>query len=84
MDRLPGLMQDHVRAYLRADNTLPLSKLLAYKIDVWFSTNPYSKTLSLLYLTLALVYLGGLGIYAVSGESVYDAFWQVLFSHKFA
>ena len=33
--------------------------------------------LSLLYLTLALVWIGGLGIFAVTGESLYDAFWQV-------
>ena len=38
----------------------------------------YSKVLALLYLTLALVWLGGLGIFAVTGESLYDAFWQVL------
>lgn len=37
----------------------------------------YSKPLSLLYLTLALVWVGGLGIFAVTGESLYDAFWQV-------
>ena len=35
--------------------------------------------LSLLYLTLALVWIGGLGIFAVTGESLYDAFWQVRF-----
>ena len=37
----------------------------------------FSKPLSLLYLTLALVWMGGLGIFAVTGESLYDAFWQV-------
>ena len=37
----------------------------------------FSKVLSLLYLTLALVWIGGLGIFAVTGESLYDAFWQV-------
>ena len=37
----------------------------------------FSKVLALLYLTLALVWLGGLGIFAVTGESLYDAFWQV-------
>ena len=37
----------------------------------------FSKVLSLLYLTLALVWVGGLGIFAVTGESLYDAFWQV-------
>ena len=37
----------------------------------------FSKVLALLYLTLALVWVGGLGIFAVTGESLYDAFWQV-------
>lgn len=37
----------------------------------------FSKVLSLLYLTLGLVWIGGLGIFAVTGESLYDAFWQV-------
>lgn len=36
----------------------------------------FSKVLSLLYLTIGLVWLGGLGIFAVTGESLYDAFWQ--------
>jgi len=39
----------------------------------------FSKVLSLLYLTLALVWVGGLGIFAVTGESLYDAFWQVCY-----
>ena len=38
----------------------------------------WSKTLALLYLTLGLIYCGGLGIYAVSGASLYDAFWQAV------
>ena len=40
--------------------------------------------LSLLYLTLALVWIGGLGIFAVTGESLYDAFWQVGVPRKHA
>ena len=38
----------------------------------------WSKTLALLYLTMGLIYCGGLGIYAVSGASLYDAFWQAV------
>ncbi|EIE23062.1 hypothetical protein COCSUDRAFT_584, partial [Coccomyxa subellipsoidea C-169] len=38
----------------------------------------FSKVLSLLYLTIGLVWLGGLGIFAVTGESLYDAFWQAI------
>ncbi|KAK9820268.1 hypothetical protein WJX72_008313 [[Myrmecia] bisecta] len=52
--------------------------LLAYRVDAWFSTNAYAKILSLLYLTLALIYLGGLGLYAASGVSLHDAFWQAV------
>jgi hypothetical protein len=39
----------------------------------------FSKVLALLYLTLGLVIVGGLGIFAVTGESLYDACWQVRF-----
>ena len=51
--------------------------LQAYKTDTWFSTNAWSKPLSLLWATLAVVILGGLGIYVVSGTSLYNACWQV-------
>jgi hypothetical protein len=54
------------------------SKLLAYRLDFWLSTNPYSKILSLLYLTIALVVIGSLGIYIVSGEPFYEAFWEAI------
>ena len=37
--------------------------------------------MALLWLILALIYLGGLGIYTVSGRSLFDAFWVVRFSH---
>ena len=43
-----------------------------------FTTNPYSKPLLLLYLTLALVFLGATGIFAVSRESFYEAFWEAI------
>jgi hypothetical protein len=41
----------------------------------------FSKVLALLYLTLGLVIVGGLGIFAVTGESLYDACWQVRGHH---
>jgi len=56
----------------------PLSKRIAYRIDTWFSTNPYSKTMALLYLTLALVAFGGLALYAVSTEPLDTAVWESL------
>ena len=43
-----------------------------------FTTNPYSKPLLLLYLTLALVFLGATGIFAVSRESFYEAVWEAI------
>ena len=43
-----------------------------------FTTNPYSKPLLLLYLTLALVFVGATGIFAVSRESFYEAFWEAI------
>ncbi len=54
-----------------------------WSISMCLRTGPlvcsFSKVLSLLYLTLALVWVGGLGIFAVTGESLYDAFWQVCY-----
>lgn len=42
-----------------------------------FSRNPWAKALSLIYVTLALIYIGGLGMYAVSGQPLHEAFWEV-------
>ena len=58
-----------------------MSKLLAYSADGWFSTNPYSKTLALGFLTVYIVFLGTLTIYVVTGDSLYAAFWQVSSKH---
>ncbi|KAJ1450332.1 hypothetical protein M885DRAFT_448106 [Pelagophyceae sp. CCMP2097] len=56
--------------------TPPMRKLVAYRIDCWFSSNPNSKSLALLYLSLALVVYGGGFLYAVSatgfGESLFE------------
>ena len=48
----------------------------ADNLDRWFSTQRNAKPLTLLYLTVGLVYLGGLGIYIATGHSLYDSFWQ--------
>ena len=79
IDNLPPAITRRVEIFLGhgGDSRAKLSKRIAYRLDTWFSTNAYSKTLTLLYITMALVYLGGLGIYAVSGQSLYNAFWQV-------
>ena len=42
-----------------------------------FSKNEWSKIIALLGLALVLIYLGGLGLYSVSGRSLGDAFWEV-------
>lgn len=55
-----------------------LSKLVAYRLDRWFSTNPYSKTLALLYVTLAMIVAGGLGIFTLSKISLDDALWEAI------
>eukprot|EP00873_Tetraselmis_striata_P002629 jgi/Tetstr1/422893/TSEL_013677.t1 len=55
-----------------------LSKLVAYRLDRWFSTNPYSKTLALLYVTLAMIVIGGLGIFTLSKISLDDALWEAI------
>ena len=57
---------------------IPLSKRFKYKLDTWFSTEPWCKPLCLLWATLAVIFLGSLGIYIVSGSSsLYNAIWQV-------
>lgn len=58
--------------------SLPPSKLLAYRIDCWLSTQRYSKAISLFFLTLVLVILGGLAIFAVTGTNLYDSLWGAL------
>ncbi|KAK9868350.1 hypothetical protein WJX84_002514 [Apatococcus fuscideae] len=61
-----------------AQRHVPLSKLMAYSLDRWFSTRPNAKPQTLLFLTLGLIYLGGLGIYIATGDSLYDSFWQAI------
>ena len=47
IDSLPAPLQQRIRAHLRADSneateSIAISKLVAYNIDSWFSTNPVS------------------------------------------
>jgi hypothetical protein len=79
LDDLPLSVRRHLDALVVTDLThpKPLSKLLAYVIDGYFSTKPYSKTLALLILTIIIVVNGSLAIFVVTGDSLYAAFWQV-------
>jgi len=81
LDDLPHSVRRPLDALVVTDlsHPKPLSKLLAYVIDGYFSTNPYSKTLALLILTIIIVVNGSLAIYVVTGDSLYAAFWQVIF-----
>ena len=79
-DHLPASVRKHLDAFIATDlnHPKPLSKLLAYAVDGYFSTNPYSKTLALLVLTIYIIVIGSLAIYVVTGDSLYAAFWQVI------
>lgn len=45
-----------------------------------FSKNEWSKITALLGLTLALIYLGGLGLYTISDRPLHEAFWEARIS----
>uniref|UniRef100_A0A061QVV7 Ion channel pollux n=1 Tax=Tetraselmis sp. GSL018 TaxID=582737 RepID=A0A061QVV7_9CHLO len=87
LDRLPHFVNVRIVRVLGGlppettrseDGASALSKLIAYRMDRWFSTNPYSKTLALLYLTVAMIVAGGLGIFALSSTSLDDAIWEAI------
>ncbi|KAK9828547.1 hypothetical protein WJX72_000707 [[Myrmecia] bisecta] len=84
LDNLPPFMDNtvrrlfHIMPALGTAKEQPLSKLIAWRTDVWFSTNPYSKVLALVYLTAALVLLGGMALYTVGDSTLHDAFWQAI------
>ena len=69
-------------ALRRIDDLLPprdghrASERLAYRIDCWFSSNPNAKILALLYVSLAMVLVGGLLLYGVSSTGYGEAFWE--------
>ena len=41
------------------------------------SRNHWAKALALVWVILAMIYIGGLGIYAVSGQPLHESFWEV-------
>nr|GEX08333.1 ion channel CASTOR-like isoform X2 [Tanacetum cinerariifolium] len=52
-----------------------LNKQLAYKVDVFLSVRPYSKSLALLVATLLLIGVGGLALFGVTDDSLADCLW---------
>lgn len=52
--------------------------VLTYKVDVWFSSHPFSKLILLLVLTLSLIILGGISLFLVSGHDLYNSVWAAV------
>eukprot|EP00803_Ostreobium_quekettii_P011333 evm.model.scf_769.2 EVM.evm.TU.scf_769.2 scf_769:22581-30531(-) len=78
-DHVLGLIPQPLRkSSLCFSGSHPPSKVLAYRVDCWLSTQKYSKALSLLFLTLVLAVLGGLAIFVVSGANLYNALWDAV------
>lgn len=71
---------DYISKYRRSlenqTEQVSLSKLLAYRVDVFFSVHPYAKSLALLVATLLLIGLGGLALYGVTEDSLADCLWS--------
>ncbi|KAL2623237.1 hypothetical protein R1flu_003442 [Riccia fluitans] len=59
-----------------AEEETPLSKRLAYRVDVLLSTIPLFKPLALLFATFALIALGGIALFAVSEDTWGEALWR--------
>lgn len=79
LDRLPSILPNPLGKRLEMYmQELPPSKVLAYRVDYWFSTNKNSKAIALMTVTLLLVCFGGLAIYSVSETPLYDAIWESL------
>ncbi|MCO5549909.1 hypothetical protein L7F22_003384 [Adiantum nelumboides] len=58
------------------DEAVPISKRVAYLVDVLFSTHPYAKAIALLFATLLLIGFGGCSLYVVGDEDLSDALWR--------
>lgn len=59
-------------------NQRALSEVLAYRIDLWFSTNKNAKAFALLFVTICLVLIGSVALFSVSNVTLYDALWGSL------
>ena len=66
----------HIDALLPPRDGHRASERLAYRIDCWFSSNPNAKILALLYVSIAMVLVGGLLLYGVSSTGFGDAIWE--------
>lgn len=82
IDHMPFFVQWPVARFMHIDlNSMQgasLYNLVAYRMDFWFSTHPYSKILALLWMTCVLIFLGSIGMYLVGRASMYDAFWAAV------
>ncbi|CAM8956718.1 unnamed protein product [Rhodiola kirilowii] len=71
---------DYISKYRRSSENqseqVSLSKLLAYRVDVFLSVHPYAKSSALLVATLLLIGLGGLALYGVTEDSLADCLWS--------
>ena len=47
------------------------------EVSCRLSRNHWAKALALVWVILAMIYIGGLGIYAVSGQPLHESFWEV-------
>eukprot|EP01018_Ginkgo_biloba_P015580 Gb_31318 [translate_table: standard] len=74
VDVLPKL--NRASKYSQGSEEVPLSKRIAYRVDVFFSICPYAKPLALLLATVLLIGVGGLALLAVSDDSIWDALWM--------
>lgn len=59
-----------------SDEEVPLSKLVAYRVDVLFSNHTLVKPFALLVATILLIAVGGVALFGVSGDSLAEAFWR--------
>ncbi|PTQ28100.1 hypothetical protein MARPO_0173s0003 [Marchantia polymorpha] len=72
VDGIPRLSEDN----RSGEEEVPLSKRMAYRVDVLFSTIPLFKPLALLFATILLIGLGGVALFAVSGDTWGEALWR--------
>ncbi|KAJ7520576.1 hypothetical protein O6H91_19G011200 [Diphasiastrum complanatum] len=74
VDELPTLAGKSKRK--NSEEEVPLSKRIAYRLDVLFSTHAFVKPIALLLATMLLIMFGGIALFSVSDDSLWDALWQ--------
>ncbi|MEW5303229.1 MAG: hypothetical protein WDW36_005938 [Sanguina aurantia] len=70
------LMQDN--RFILAPADVSISKVIAYKVDQWFSTSPSSKVLALAAATVSLILSSWFALFFVGTASLYDTFWTAV------